>query len=199
MLFVAGARTKHIALILGLAVVLGPIFWFSPLVHDYQRQRVAAMFSSDPRTRYQQDKAQVAMGYGGATGRGLGKLDVSRHVPEAYNDMIFAVIGEQFGFVGSFVILTAYVVLFAAGVEISAATREPFGKLVALGVVVVLATQTLLNLMVVMGLFPVTGVTLPFISSGGSSLIASYVAAGLLLNIGQNRPLVIAREAFSFD
>ena len=214
MLFVAGARAKHIFLMLALAGGLAPIFWFSGapnvpvfdklpmLVRQYQRERLTAMFSSDPRTLqesgYQQERALAAMGFGGATGKGLGNLTVSRHVPEAYNDMIFAVIGEQFGFVGSVVILIAYLVLFAAGIEISAATREPFGRLVALGLVVLLAAQAVLNLMVVMHWFPVTGVTLPFISSGGSSLVASFIAAGLLLNIGQNRPLVIAREAFEF-
>ena len=113
--------------------------------------------------------------------------------------MIFAIIGEQFGFVGSLVVLAGYIVLFAAGVEIAAATREPFGRLMAVGIVSFLASQAFLNLMVVLRLFPVTGVTLPFISSGGSSLIASFIAAGLLLNIGQNRPLVIARDSFEFD
>jgi rod shape determining protein RodA len=211
MLFVAGAKAKHILLIVAMAIVLSPVFWLSGtdlpifrhlpmLVRPYQRERLTAMLSSDPLSGgYQQERALAAMGAGGASGKGLGNSSVSRHVPEAHNDMIFAVIGEQFGFLGSLVVLTAYVVLFAAGLEISASTREPFGRLVALGVVVLLATQTLLNLMVVMGLFPVTGVTLPFVSSGGSSLVAGFAAVGLLLNIGQSRPLVIAREAFEFS
>jgi cell division protein FtsW (lipid II flippase) len=112
--------------------------------------------------------------------------------------MIFAIIGEQFGFIGSITVIAAYIVLFFAGIEIAAATREPFGRLMAIGIVSFLAAQAFLNLMVVMRLFPVTGVTLPFISSGGSSLIASFIAAGFLLNIGQNRPLVIARDSFEF-
>jgi len=213
MLFVAGARGKHIMLVIAMGAVLAPIvllggsnlpiFRHLPMIlKPYQSARVTAMFSSDPQIMrdqgYQRERALAAMGVGGLTGKGLGNVSVSRSVPEAYDDMIFAVIGEQFGFIGSIVVLTAYVVLFAAGVEISASTREPFGKLVALGVVALLASQALLNLMVVMGLFPVTGVTLPFISYGGSSLLASYIAAGLLLNIGQNRPLVIARDAFEF-
>ena len=89
-------------------------------------------------------------------------------------------------------------ILFAAGIEISASTREPFGKLLAVGVISLLAGQTFLNLLVAVKLMPVTGVTLPFISYGGSSLLASFMAAGLLLNIGQNRPLVMARDAFEF-
>jgi cell division protein FtsW (lipid II flippase) len=203
MLFVAGAKAKHIFLVVAMAAVLTPIFWLSPLVKPYQRERLSAMLGSDPRSLqasgYQQERALTALGVGGAVGKGLGNLSVSRHVPEAYNDMIFAVIGEQFGFLGSVVVLAAYLVLFAAGVEISAATREPFGKLLAVGLVVLLAAQAILNLLVVMKLFPVTGVTLPFVSYGGSSLVACYIAAGLLLNIGQNRPLVMARNAFEFN
>jgi cell division protein FtsW len=160
------------------------------------------MFSSDPRTLqetgFQQHHALAAMGSGGFAGKGLGDIPVSKRVPEAHNDMIFAIIGEQFGFVGSIVVLVAYIVLFAAGIEIAAANKEPFGKLVALGVVSMLAAQTFLNLAVVTRLFPVTGVTLPFISYGGSSLLASFMAAGLLLNIGQNRPLVVARSSFEY-
>jgi len=202
MLFVAGARAKHLLIIFAIALMMVPVFWFG-LMRPYQRDRVLSMISSDPQARrttgYQTEQTQTAMGFGGIAGRGAGNLTVSRHVPEAYNDMIFAVIGEQFGFIGSVLVLIAYGVLFAAGIEISAGTREPFAKLVALGIVVLLASQTTLNLMVVMGLFPVTGVTLPFVSDGGSSLVASFVEVGLLLNIGQNRPLVIARPAFEFD
>ncbi len=89
--------------------------------------------------------------------------------------------------------------LFTAGVEIAAATKEPFGRLIAVGIVAILACQTMINLMVCLRMMPVTGVTLPFVSYGGSSLIASYMAAGLLLNVGQNRPLMLSRESFEFD
>jgi len=112
--------------------------------------------------------------------------------------MIFALVGEQFGLFGAAVVLGAYAILFAAGIEIASATREPFGRLVAAGVVSLLAGQTILNIMVCLKLMPVTGVTLPFISYGGSSLVASFMAAGLLLNIGQNRPVVMAKDAFEF-
>jgi cell division protein FtsW (lipid II flippase) len=112
--------------------------------------------------------------------------------------MIFALIGEQFGFFGSAAVLVAYIVVFAAGIEIAAGTREPFGRLLAVGVVTLLAGQTFLNLLVATKLMPVTGVTLPFVSYGGSSLLASCMALGLLLNIGQNRPLVMAKDSFEF-
>ena len=214
MLFVAGAKIGHLGAIVGLGLVVAPLMWFSgspsvpvfkhlpELVKPYQRARVYAMFSNDPATLqgigYQGELAQIAMGSGGFTGKGIGNVPVGRRVPEAHNDMVFALIGEQLGFFGSVVVIGAYLVLFAAGVEIAAATREPFGRLVALGVVSVLAGQTFINLMVVTRMMPVTGITLPFISAGGSSLIASFMAVGLLLNIGQNRPIVMARESFEY-
>lgn len=220
MLFVAGARMKHLISIVLIGLFLALVAWFAgpadeggpgvvllnrlpTLVKPYQRQRVYAMFSNDPRTLrevgFQQHSSMMAIGSGGITGKGMGDIPIGFRVPESHNDMVFALIAEQYGFLGSAVVLVTYIVLFAAGIEIAANTREPFGRLVAVGVVAVLAGQTFINLLVVLKLMPVTGLTLPFVSYGGSSLIASFVAAGLLLNIGQNRPLVMARESFQFD
>lgn len=220
MLFVAGARMKHLGLIVCLGLAMGPFLWlcgsadegapglpvlkhFPTFVRSYQRDRVFAMFHNDNATRlakgFQQHYALTAIGSGGVSGKGAGNTPIGRRVPEAHNDMIFALIGEQFGLFGTATVLLAYIVLFAAGLEIASATREPFGKLLAVGVVSLLAGQTFLNLMVAVKLLPVTGVTLPFISYGGSSLLASFMAAGLLLNIGQNRPLVMANNAFEFE
>jgi len=171
-------------------------------VKHYQRERVYAMFSDDERTRrdkgFQQQLALTAIGSGGITGKGMGEFPVGMIVPEAHNDMVFSLICEQFGFFGALVVLGAYAVLVAAGIEIAAHTREPFGRLVAPGIVALIAGQATLNLMVCLKLMPVTGVTLPFVSYGGSSLMASFMAVGLLLNIGQNRPFVMARDAFEY-
>ena len=215
LLFVAGARIKHLLIIFGVGILIVPPLWLAgrpdvpffrhlpALVRPYQRTRVLSMFSSDARTNQdsgeQQLRAMEAIGSGGLFGKGLGVVPIGKRIPEAHNDMVYALVAEQFGLLGSLAVLAAYIVLFAAGVEIAAATREPFGKLVAVGIVCFLAAQAFLNLMVVMRLFPVTGVTLPFVSYGGSSLVASFIASGLLLNIGQNRPLVIARDSFEFD
>ena len=204
MLFLAGAKVRHLLIIAGIGASIGAILWFSgsDLIKPYQRDRVYAMFSSDPktlqRTGFQQRSALIALGSGGLSGKGLGNIPVGRKVPESHTDMVFALIGEQFGFFGSAVVLAAYLVLFTAGIEIAASTREPFGRLVAIGIVALLAGQTFLNVMVSIGLMPVTGVTLPFISYGGSSLVASFMSAGLLLNIGQNRPVVMANDSFEF-
>ena len=219
MLFVAGARIKHLALVALLGLIVIPIGWFSGpkpdgpdlpvlrhmpvFVKAYQRQRVYAMFKHDPKTMresaYQTQRAMTAFASGAITGKGPGVIPLGQNVPEAHNDMIFALVGEQFGFVGAAVVLGAFLVLFASGIEISAATREPFGRLIAVGIVTMLASQTFVNLMVMLRLMPVTGITLPFVSYGGSSLVSSFMAVGLLLNVGQNRPLVIARESFDYD
>ena len=222
MLFVAGAKIKHLLVVAGLGVVLAPVAWLAGprgedsgmsrdypvlrhlpvLVKKYQRDRVMGLFSDDPLlayARYQQERALVAFGSGGFSGSGPGNIDIGRRVPESQNDMIFALIGEQFGFIGSVATLIAYVILFTTGVEIAGNTKEPFGRLIAVGIVAMFASQTFLNLMVCLRLAPVTGVTLPFVSYGGSSLLASFLAIGLLLNVGQNRPIVMAREAFEFD
>lgn len=221
MLFVAGARKRHLLAVVGMGLMLSLVAWFSgpagdetgrsvelpvlkhlpTLIKKYQRERVYAMFSADPRLRdkqIQQEQALITIGSGGATGRGAGAVVAGRNVPEAHNDMVYALIAEQFGFIGSLIVLGAYLVLFTTGIEIAAGTREPFGKLMAVGIVSLFAGQAFLNLAVALRIMPVTGVTLPFVSYGGSSLLASCIAAGLLLNIGQNRPLVMARDAFEF-
>ena len=223
MLFCAGAKVSHLLAVVLVGASLVPVAWLAgkdshgdpysrlpgfrylpTMIQDYQRARVHALFAgdNDPATamkeNFQTDRAIMAMASGGPTGKGPGNIPVGQHVPEAHNDMVFALIGEQFGFLGSAVVLGAYIVLFAAGIEISAATKEPFGRLIALGIVAMLAGQTFINLMVATRLMPVTGVTLPFVSYGGTSLLASYMAAGLLLNVGQNRPIVMARESFEF-
>jgi cell division protein FtsW (lipid II flippase) len=139
MLYIAGARMKHVLAIIGLGVALSPIAWFAgtdlpgfrhlpTLVKEYQRQRVYAMFQDDPatlqRTGYQQHYALTAFGSGGISGKGLGNIPVGNRVPEAHNDMIFALIGEQFGFFGAMIVIVAYIVLFAAGIEIASNTKE---------------------------------------------------------------------------
>jgi rod shape determining protein RodA len=172
-------------------------------VKHYQRERVNAMFRDDPATLnstgMQQHTALIALGSGGLSGKGAGEIPIGRRVPLAHNDMIFALIGEQFGLFGALAVLGAYGVLFVAGIEIAAATREPFGRLIAVGVVAMLASQAFLNLMVATKLMPVTGITLPLVSYGGSSLLATFMAIGLMLNVGDHRPYVMANDAFEFE
>jgi len=221
MLFVAGAKLRHIFAVCLVGGMLAPVAWYAgsdvrngapdlpvlrhlpTFVKKYQRERVRAMFTKDASTLqdtgYQQAHSLMAFGSGGWFGRGPGNIQAGRQIPEAHNDMIFALVGEQFGFAGAAVVMVAYLVLFVTGLEIAGNTREPFGRLVAVGIVSLLAGQTFLNLLVCLRLMPVTGVTLPFVSYGGSSLVASFISVALLLNIGQNRPVVIAGDSFEYD
>ena len=220
MLFVAGAKIRHLLAIAAIGMAIAPIAFFSGdksvpllshfprLVKPYQQDRVHSYLDSfrhkptkleAQSTDYQTHHTLIAIASGGWSGKGFGEIPIGQSIPEVHNDMILALIGEQFGFWGVLALLVAYLVFFAAGIEIAAATREPFGRLVAVGVVAVLAAQSFFNLLVATGLMPVTGITLPFVSYGGSSLVASFMAAGLLLNIGQNRPMVMARESFEFN
>jgi len=207
MLFTAGARKRHLLTVVVLGIAIMPAAWLLghndetfghvPLfLKPYQWGRVKAMLTHDPQRDYQTRQALAAMGSGGWFGKGFGNMPAGSHVPEAHNDMIFALIGEQFGFFGSAVVIGAYLALMAAGLEIAAGTKEPFGRLVAVGVVAMLASQTLLNLAVCTRMMPVTGITLPFVSYGGSSLLASFMSAGILLNIGQSRPIVLHEDGF---
>src|SRR6202034_2935079 len=143
LLFDAGAKMKHLLAIVGLGIAFVPLLWLSgdedvpffrhlpAIVQKYQRARLTGLLGDDPKTLrqtgFQQLRALTAMGSGGPTGKGRGEIPVGHGVPEAKNDMIFAIIGEQFGLVGSIAILAAYIVLFVAGIEIASATREPFG------------------------------------------------------------------------
>jgi rod shape determining protein RodA len=229
MLFAAGAKVRHMLMVMCIGLIFVPIFWFAgkrydsdneitrhrlpqlelpvlrylpSMMKEYQRARVKGMFIQDAKSAergYQQKMAMEAIGSGGLSGKGFFQIPVGRHVPEAHDDMVFALIGEQFGLIGAVMTIGSYLVLFWAGIEIAAATKEPFGRLIAVGIVAIVASQATINLTVCLGMMPVTGVTLPFVSYGGSSLIASYMAAGLLLNVGQNRPMMIGREAFEFD
>ncbi|MBV8781851.1 MAG: FtsW/RodA/SpoVE family cell cycle protein, partial [Phycisphaerae bacterium] len=171
MLFVAGAKLHHLLIIILIGVLLAPIAWYSgkdtsgkphsklpllshlpQMISPHQRQCVLDILNNDPHTMehggYQQELALTAFGSGGVSGKGMWKMPVGRRVPESDNDMVFSLIGEQFGFFGAVVVLLAYLTFFFAGTEIAAGTREPFGRLVALGVVAMLAAQTFSNLMV---------------------------------------------------
>lgn len=216
MLYAAGQRARDLFLVVALAVLISPLLWFSgtcdisgctmcphvpglrhlpQFVNHNQRGRVYALFSDDPRflarEGYQQQRALEAFGSGGLMGKGAGNIPIGRSIPEPHTDMIYALIGEQFGLMGAAATLLAYTILYCGGLSIAFANRDPTGRLLAVGLVTLLAGQTVLNLAVALRLMPVTGVTLPFVSYGGSSLVTSFIAVGLLVNIASHRPSLI--------
>ena len=151
-------------------------------------------------TGYQPWQAKVAVGSGGLTGEGFGAGTQTQYgfLPESHTDYIYAVIAEEWGFVGAAVVLLLYLIIIIFGVDVGLATNEPYGKLLAVGLVAMITTQAFLNMAITVGLTPVTGITLPLVSYGGSSLVASYVAIGLLCNIGMRRYVLSAPTPFTF-
>ena len=189
MIFAAGARVWH--LLLGFAA-LAPVALVSLTQNAYQRERLLTFLSGDPdinRTGYQAAQAQIAMGSGGITGRGLGLGTQKFRLPIPDSDAVFAVLGEEFGLVGTGLVLVLFLALFVRGIQIAAATDDVFGRMLAIGIVTQLCFQAFVNMAVVTGLTPVTGITLPFISRGGSSLLASMIMMGVLMNIARQSDL----------
>lgn len=152
------------------------------------------------RSGYQLVRSKAALGSGGALGHGWGRGSFVQYdfLPDKHNDFIFAIIGHQFGLLGCLLVLVAYAVMVVAGIDIATLTNDPFGKLLAVGFTTMLATQVATNIGMNIGLAPITGLTLPLVSSGGSSVISTFVALGILLNVAQRRPLLIAHDPFVF-
>jgi cell division protein FtsW len=136
---------------------------------------------------YQTVNAQIAFGTGGIFGIGIGRSSQNAYLPENYSDTIFAVIGEEFGFFGACFVLLCFVLLISRGYIISRQCPDRFGQLLGFGITSVLAVQIAVNLCVITGLLPVTGITLPLISYGGSSLVITLLEIGILLNISRYR------------
>ncbi len=143
---------------------------------------------------YQQYFSQVSIGSGGFAGKGLSEGPQNRlnYLPERHTDFIFAIIGEEWGFLGCFATLVLFLLLVALVFGIARRTREPFGKLVCCGVGVLLGFQVFVNTAITVGLLPIAGMPLPFISYGGSSLLTSFLAVGLVLDVGYRRIRVFA-------
>ena len=167
-------------------MALMPVAWFA--LKEYQRERLLVYIDPfrDPLgTAYNVIQAKIAIGSGQLLGKGVSGATQSRlaFLPERHTDFIFAVFAEMWGFAGCLVLIMAYGLLVLRGFEIAASAREPRGRIVALGITALFATQTLINLGMVTGLLPVVGIPLPFMSYGGSSMVVSLMALGLLLSV----------------
>jgi len=149
---------------------------------------------------FQLFQAKVAVGAGGLAGRGWLEGTQTRYgfLPEAHTDFLFPTLAEQFGFVGAAGIVVLYGLVCLLGVDVSFSTTEPYGKLLVVGVVSLLAAQSFLNIAMSIGLMPITGVPLPLMSYGGSSLLSSYLALGLLCNVAVRRLYLIAPRPFEW-
>ena len=186
-LYMAGTPVKYLAWIVAPALpLLALAIWVAP----YRLRRITAFWDpwSDPRgSGFQIIQSWLAFGNGGLFGQGIGASRQKLfYLPESHTDFIFAVIGEELGFLGAAAFVALFAVLIWRGLRIGLRTSDPFGSYLALGITLLIATQTLVNLGVVTGLLPTKGLPLPFISFGGSALSMTMLSTGVLLNISQH-------------
>lgn len=182
MLISSGLKMRKFLILILITTFIIPMSWL--FLHDYQKQRITGFLApeSDPLGRgYNSIQSTIAVGSGELLGRGLGRGTQSRlqFLPEFRTDFIFAFIAEEMGFVGSVLILSIYFYLIAYGLRIAQKRKDLFSFLVIWGVLSMLAFQVLVNIGMNVGLLPITGITLPLISYGGSSLIATFLSLGL--------------------
>lgn len=187
MIFVAGARISHFV---GLSIIGGIGFVFLIISAPYRIKRITAFLNpwDDPLgDGFQIIQSLYAIGPGGLMGVGLGKsLQKYFYLPEPQTDFIFAILGEELGFIGGTFLIILFALLLWRGIRIALGAQDGFGRFVALGIVAMLTIQVMINISVVIGLIPVTGITLPFLSYGGSSLTLTLCSVGILLNISRD-------------
>ncbi len=193
MVYIGGARTRHLALLGALGAAASP-FVMLVAVHGYQKERLAIFFNPDRDplgTGFNIKQAAISIGSGGWFGKGLThgtqtQLDFLR---TQTTDYIFSVLGEELGFAGAMLLFFLFGLLLIRGLRTAIVAQDEFGRLLATGIVVMVLAQVFINVGVNVRLFPVTGIPLPFISQGGSSLLTMFMAVGLLQSIRSRRRL----------
>jgi len=226
MLFVAGAKVKHLLIIVLMALLVSPLLWYK--MKDYQRTRISSVLLQSEWIRekaeqyptlgnilvgrkfstnqwkngwgYHLVRSKYAVASGGinhGTGYGFraGPFIKYNFLPERHNDFIFAVVAHQWGFWGCLGLLALYIIVVGCGLEIAAHNTNPFGKLLAVGIIAMFVVEVIINVSMTVGLMPITGLTLPLVSYGGSSLLVSMASVGILNNIGRCRPFSVAPKA----
>lgn len=183
-IYAGGARFKHIffSMLISLAVIGA-----AAMIFPHSRSRIFTYinsFSNGSDLNFQVKQALYSLGSGGIFGVGIGNsMQSNLFLPEAYGDFIFAILGEEFGLVGSILVLLSYLVLLVCGILVAKKTRDIFGQLLAFGITISIVFYALVNVGVTTGALPTTGLPLPFISYGGTSLIFLCISVGILINI----------------
>lgn len=195
LLFVAGTKISYITLAV---LSAAPVAYLMVVGTPWRMQRFLAYFNPEAYSlgvAYQSVQASIAIGSGGLTGQGLGEgRQQLGYMLEGHNDFIMASVGEELGFIGFALVLLLFVVIIWRGIRAAAGARDVFGSYVAFGITVTFAIQALINTGVVLGALPAKGLTLPFVSYGGSSLLMAMLFMGLLLNIGRRAPVQSRRR-----
>ncbi len=204
MLYVAAARARHLLLVVALFIATVPVVWLN--MHEYQRDRVRQFLAQEEphvREQYQLRQSKAAIGSGGWFGQGLGQGKQSRYayIPAKTrnNDFIYAVICEEWGFLGANLVLLLFLVLLVLCARAAEETHDPGGRLIAMGVVAQFATQVVINTAMVAGQLPIVGLPLPLVSYGGSSLLSSFFALALVINVSIYRRVSLGGDQFDPD
>ncbi|MDR4504390.1 MAG: rod shape-determining protein RodA [Candidatus Scalindua sp.] len=200
-IFIAGVKLRYFFSIIILGLTSIPFLWYL-ILKDYQKSRVITFLWPDQVSNmgegYHKVQSLIAVGSGGNFGSGWGNGIQSQlnFIPEGHTDFIFSVIAEEWGFFRSCAILVSYILFFACSTGIALKTREAYGRLIVTGFTAMFATQALVNIAMTMGLAPITGLTLPFISYGGSSLLSSFIALSFIFNVRLRTRVALARDEF---
>jgi len=193
-LFAGGVRFKHL---LGLGFIGALVTFGYMFLEDYRRERIfefieriVALVNGNEEIReasFQVSQSLIALGSGNIVGLGLGNsVQKYYYLPEAHTDFIFAIIGEELGLLGTILVVILFILFMFFGIRVCFKTKDYFGKVMAVGLTSIIVVPAIINIFVVVGLAPVTGLTLPFISYGGSSLLVSMISVGILLNISRH-------------
>ena len=187
--FVKIERRAFVWLVTTFAMLV-PSVWF--FLRGYQKQRILTFFNPDRDplgAGYHIIQSKIAIGSGMLTGKGFlkGTQNALSFLPEQHTDFIFSVLCEEWGFVGGMTVIVLFLLIIALGLSIAGRCRDPFGTILSVGVTAMIAWQVFINIGMVMGLLPVVGVTLPFVSYGGSSILTMMIGIGLLMNVSMRR------------
>lgn len=223
MLFVAGAKVKHLLIVAGMAILVSPLFWVK--MQDYQKTRISSVLLQSNWIRQKAEQNQTlgqilvgtkfsekkwksdwgwqlirskyAVASGGLKGYGFQRGPFVKYdfLAARHNDFIFPIIAQQWGFRGCLALLGLYSVIVGCGLKIAVHNTDAFGRLLVVGIVAMFVVEVIVNVSMTVGLMPITGLTLPFVSYGGSSLLVSLAAVGLLNNVGRCRPYSLARKS----
>ncbi len=190
MLIAAGGRIKHVFLIALIGLIgIGLLYFTQPHI----KNRINAFFSQESDAagiNFQVKQSLIAIGSGGLTGRGFGQsVQKFTYLPEPIGDSVFAVVAEEFGFIGSTMLLVLFVLFAVRGLKIAASTENSFARLTVVGIVIMIVSQAFVNIGAMLGVIPLSGITLPFISKGGTSLFMTLLEVGIVLSISRNRGL----------
>ena len=181
---------RSLIYLLSASMVTVPMVWFC--LKEYQKQRILTFLDPDKDplgAGYHIIQSKIAIGSGMVSGKGFlkGTQNVFSFLPEQHTDFIFSVLAEEWGIIGSFVLLLIFILLIIKGLSIAHKCKDPFGIILSVGITIIIFWECLINIGMVTGLVPVVGVSLPFISYGGSSIITSMISLGLLMNVSMRR------------